>query len=97
MGRVTLRIGLPAEQYQGIRKDVVHVGGRLTLADEAGPFGNPSSDSSRTMVTPSTTRALAVIFVPRQLAVSQVERALDVTAARVIRFAGGREVARVLI
>ena len=38
--------------------------GRLTLADDAGPFGNPTSDSARTMVTTATTRALVVIFVP---------------------------------
>ena len=38
--------------------------GRLTLADDAGPFGNPTSDSARTMVTTATTRALVVIFAP---------------------------------
>src|SRR6185503_17725909 len=54
-GDVTLRLG---EEYAGIRKDAVHVAGRLTLADEAGAFGNPTSDSARTMVTPATTRAL---------------------------------------
>ena len=54
----------PGEEYAGIRKDVVHVEGRLTLADDAGPFGNPTSDSARTMVTPATTRALVVIFAP---------------------------------
>ena len=41
-----------ARQYAGIRKDTVHVAGRLSLADGAGPFGNPTSDSARTMVTP---------------------------------------------
>jgi DNA/RNA-binding domain of Phe-tRNA-synthetase-like protein len=38
-GDVTLRLGLPGEEYAGIRKDAVHVAGRLTLADEAGAFG----------------------------------------------------------
>src|SRR5580765_4258599 len=63
-GGVTLRLGRPGEEYAGIRKDVVHVTGRLTLADEVGPFGNPTSYSARTMVTVATTRALVVIFVP---------------------------------
>src|SRR6185295_9879803 len=63
-GDVTLRIGQPGEEYAGIRKDTVHVDGRLTLADERGPFGNPTSDSARTMVTTSTVRALVVIFCP---------------------------------
>ena len=45
---IELRLGRDGEEYQGIRKDVVHVAGRMTLADERGPFGNPTSDSART-------------------------------------------------
>jgi DNA/RNA-binding domain of Phe-tRNA-synthetase-like protein len=84
-GGVTLRLGRPGEEYAGIRKDVVHVTGRLTLADEAGPFGNPTSDSARTMVTVATTRALVVIFVPSSVA-SIAERVLDLTRSRVRQF-----------
>src|SRR5262245_62088728 len=50
-GDVELRLGRPDEAYPGIRKDAVHVAGRITLADRIGPFGNPTSDSARTMVT----------------------------------------------
>ncbi len=46
--------GTEGESYPGIRKDVVNVADRLTLADQAGPFGNPTSDSARTMVTEAT-------------------------------------------
>jgi len=84
-GGVTLRLGKPGEEYAGIRKDVVHVTGRLTLADEVGPFGNPTSDSARTMVTVATTRALVVIFVPSSVA-SIAERVLDLTRSRVRQF-----------
>ena len=63
-GDVELRIGRDGESYPGIRKDDVNVGGRITLADRAGPFGNPTSDSARTMVTTETTRALLVVFAP---------------------------------
>jgi DNA/RNA-binding domain of Phe-tRNA-synthetase-like protein len=84
-GGVTLRLGRPGEEYAGIRKDVVHVTGRLTLADEAGPFGNPTSDSARTMVTVATTRALVVIFVPSSVA-SIAERVVDLTRSRVRQF-----------
>ena len=55
-GDVELRIGLAGESYPGIRKDAVHVDGRIALADRMGPFGNPTSDSARTMVTTATTR-----------------------------------------
>ena len=56
-GSAALRVGRAGESYAGIRKDTVHVDGRLTLVDANGPFGNPTSDSARTMVTTATTRA----------------------------------------
>ncbi len=96
-GAVTLRRGEPGEEYAGIRKDAVHVGGRLTLADDAGPFGNPTSDSARTMVTTSTTRALAVIFAPRDLPVSVVEAAARLTSERAARFSGAHETRRFVV
>jgi DNA/RNA-binding domain of Phe-tRNA-synthetase-like protein len=34
------------------------------LADAIGPFGNPTSDSLRTCVTPATRSLLMVIFAP---------------------------------
>src|SRR5204863_10208724 len=43
-GDVMLRLGIEGESYPGIRKDDVNVGGRITLADTLGPFGNPTSD-----------------------------------------------------
>jgi DNA/RNA-binding domain of Phe-tRNA-synthetase-like protein len=63
-GPITLRRGAPGDAYPGIRKDDVHLEGRLALYDEAGPFGNPTSDSLRTCVTPQTGALLMVIFAP---------------------------------
>jgi DNA/RNA-binding domain of Phe-tRNA-synthetase-like protein len=63
-GAVVLRRGGPGEAYQGIRKDEVHLEGRPALCDEEGPFGNPTSDSLRTSVTPETRALLMVIFAP---------------------------------
>jgi DNA/RNA-binding domain of Phe-tRNA-synthetase-like protein len=61
----------------------VHLAGRVTLADTHGPFGNPTSDSARTMVTSETTRAVVVIFAPSVLAAAGcAERAAAVTAER---------------
>jgi DNA/RNA-binding domain of Phe-tRNA-synthetase-like protein len=96
-GEIELRPGRPGEEYAGIRKDVVHVGGRLVVADRRGPFGNPTSDSSRTMVTSATKRALVVVFAPRELDADLVTAALDLTAARALEFTGARETHRVII
>lgn len=93
---VALRLGEPGEAYPGIRKDEVHVGGRLTLADAVGPFGNPTSDSARTMVTASTTEVLTVVFAPASQA-SRLDAVLAATSARLLEHAGGRETLRVVI
>ena len=90
---VMLRLGAPGEGYDGIRKDRVNVEGRLTLADEHGPFGNPTSDSARTMTTPATTEVLVVLYVPAAMPRANGERALALTRARLAQYAGGTEVA----
>jgi DNA/RNA-binding domain of Phe-tRNA-synthetase-like protein len=87
-GPIELRVGREGEEYAGIRKDVVHVAGRLTLADADGPFGNPTSDSARTMVTPSSARVLIVIFAPADTPAARLEDALHLTASRVREFSG---------
>jgi DNA/RNA-binding domain of Phe-tRNA-synthetase-like protein len=84
---VTLRRGRDGEGYEGIRKDRVNVSGRLTLADAVGPFGNPTSDSARTMVTLETTRVLFVIYAPAGTAAAARERADALTTDRVETYA----------
>ena len=71
-----MRLGAEGESYPGIRKDDVNVAGRITVADASGAFGNPTSDSARTMVTPSTTELLIVVYAPAELGQSQLERVL---------------------
>ena len=93
-GDVQLRLGVAGESYAGIRKDDVHVDGRITLADGIGPFGNPTSDSARTMVTTATVRALLVVFAPRDVDERRLTRVLDATSLRMSEFTGCAEVAR---
>ncbi len=88
---VVLRRGGEGEGYDGIRKDRVNVDGRLTLADALGPFGNPTSDSARTMTTTSTTDVLVVLFVPATLGREAGARAVTLTRARLAEYAGGRD------
>ncbi len=93
-GAITLRLGRDGEQYAGIRKDAVHVTGRVTVADEHGPFGNPTSDSARAMVTTATREALVVIYAPLSTQPAELARVLDLTAARISSTCGGTERAR---
>ena len=89
-GDVTMRIGEEGEKYAGIRKDEVNVGGRITVADSQGPFGNPTSDSARTMVTPATTELLIVIYAPIEIPKPQLDRVLQITAERFASIVGGQ-------
>ena len=96
-GDVELRPGRDGESYAGIRKDDVHVGGRITLADRLGPFGNPTSDSARTMVTTETRRALLVIFAPREVVERELVHALETTSRRMTEFTGCTEAVRLIV
>ncbi len=95
-GGVTMRLGIDGEKYAGIRKDDVNVAGRITVADDVGPFGNPTSDSARTMVTPAATELLVVIYAPIEITKPQLERVASVTADRMQQILGGRELSRAL-
>jgi DNA/RNA-binding domain of Phe-tRNA-synthetase-like protein len=95
-GAVTMRLGAEGESYAGIRKDDVNIGGRITVADATGAFGNPTSDSARTMVTTATADALVVIYAPAEIPAAQIRHVLDVTSSRMADIAGGREMARAL-
>ena len=73
---------------------MVHLAGRPALFDNVGPFGNPTSDSARTMVTTETVRALVVVFAPLEIGRDAITDALTQTAACVRETTGGVEQAR---
>jgi DNA/RNA-binding domain of Phe-tRNA-synthetase-like protein len=89
-GAVTMRRGADGESYAGIRKDAVHVGGRITVADDIGPFGNPTSDSARTMVTPSATELLVIVYAPIEVPTSHLDSVLGRTSERLALIVGGQ-------
>jgi DNA/RNA-binding domain of Phe-tRNA-synthetase-like protein len=86
---VVLRRGVPAEAYLGIRKAEVHVEGRPVLVDATGPFGNPTSDSARTMITLETRNALVTVYAPAAYATRRLEQVLEGTEATLTRACGG--------
>jgi DNA/RNA-binding domain of Phe-tRNA-synthetase-like protein len=61
---LVVRLGKEGESYVGIGKERVNVSGRICVADEEGPCGNPSADSARTMITTATERAAWMYFLP---------------------------------
>lgn len=96
-GAVTLRRGGPGDGYEGIRKDRVNLEGRPALFDATGPFGNPTSDSARTCVTPATRSLLFVIFAPASCQAAELREHVRFTAEAIERLippAGTGESAR---
>lgn len=91
---VVLRRGGAGEGYEGIRKSTVNVEGRPVLSDARGPFGNPTSDSARTMITLETRRTLVVAYAPARRLPDAMLGVLDRTEATLLRFCGGARVAR---
>jgi DNA/RNA-binding domain of Phe-tRNA-synthetase-like protein len=94
---VVLRRGAPGEAYEGIRKGEVHVEGRPVLADARGAFGNPTSDSARTMVTERTQTALVTVYAPPGFSHARLSAVLDDTSAALRRFCGGEETERAVL
>lgn len=87
---VAFRRAGAGESHIGIGRGPLNLEGLPILADVQGPFGCPTSDSERTMITLASRQVLLVLFgfdgTP-DLASSQAE-----TAAALERFCQGREV-----
>lgn len=94
---VVLRKGTAGESYEGIRKGPVHVEGRPVLVDAQGPFGNPTSDSARTMITLDAKTALVVAYAPAGYGSPRLGQVLDGTALTLTRHCSGHETQRQIL
>ena len=61
-GNVELRRTAAGKKYKGIGKELINIEYLPTLFDEAGAFGNPSSDSERAMVTLGRRGIMSAIY-----------------------------------
>ena len=61
-GDIVFRAGRKGETYKGIGKYDLNLEDLPVFCDAAGPHGSPTSDSERTMVTPSTERVAAILI-----------------------------------
>ena len=83
---IALRHGAPGESYQGIGKQTWHLEGRPVLADTAGPFGSPISDSTRSMITESARDILIVIYAPEAASAVSLDQAITNLSLRLSQF-----------
>ncbi|MBU1151427.1 hypothetical protein KJ632_01200 [Patescibacteria group bacterium] len=59
---IIFRIGNRGESYKGIGKEIINVADLPLFADEEGPFGSPTSDSEKAMITLNSKRVMIVII-----------------------------------
>jgi DNA/RNA-binding domain of Phe-tRNA-synthetase-like protein len=57
-----LRKGRAGEPYEAIGRGLLNIENLPVLSDARGPFGSPTSDSERSMITGETRRLLMVLF-----------------------------------
>ena len=61
-GDVILKRAPEGTHYEGIGKSSINIGCLPVLCDEAGPFGNPTSDSQRAMLRDGMHRIFTVVY-----------------------------------
>lgn len=76
---VVFRIGKPGESYKGIGKEIINVADLPVFVDEIGPFGSPTSDSERAMITLNTKKVMIVIisFTGKERLKGQLQRTIN--------------------
>jgi len=62
VGAITFRAGGSGETYKGIGKDLINLESLPVFVDDTGPFGSPTSDSERAMITPSTLHVAMMVI-----------------------------------
>lgn len=61
-GGISFRVGKPGESYKGIGKEAINIAELPVFADDEGPYGSPTSDSEKAMITSNTNRAMIVLI-----------------------------------
>jgi len=56
------RVGVQGESYKGIGKEIINIEGLPVFADSSGPFGSPTSDSERAMISLATRSMMMIII-----------------------------------
>jgi DNA/RNA-binding domain of Phe-tRNA-synthetase-like protein len=87
-----LRHGAAGEKYEGIGKQTWHLEGRPVLADPAGPFGSPISDSTRSMITESAKQIMIVIYAPARVSDASLNLAMTRLKERLTQLASASNV-----
>jgi DNA/RNA-binding domain of Phe-tRNA-synthetase-like protein len=90
-GYVEIRHGKPGEQYEGIGRQILRLEARPIFADNVSPFGSPISDSTRTMITHSTSSVLVIICAPASSGDAALRASLSRMGERLVTWCGAMD------
>ncbi|MBD8006128.1 B3/B4 domain-containing protein [Bacillus norwichensis] len=88
-GDTELRKGMPEELYEGLNGRKNNAENLLITADDAGPFGSPFVDSTRTAVTTSTTNALQIAYLSPKIELHNAQKLVESLASMFTHINGG--------
>lgn len=74
-GNVLIRLGKKTDEYYGIGRGKLNIENIPLYEDDLGPFGSGTSDTERTMITPSTKRIL--LFIVSFSGITHLESELE--------------------
>ena len=89
---IELRVGQDGETYEAIARGPFNLANLPVLCDASGPFGSPTSDSARTMVTEECRETLLVLYAFGDG--EGLEPALDAADEALRRYCDGTVTAR---
>lgn len=89
-----LRVGAEGDGYEAIARGPFNLANLPVLCDAQGPFGSPTSDSVRTMVTAACRETLLVVYAFGAGSETRLEAALDSAERAFGRYCDGVVAAR---
>jgi len=87
---VVFRVGASGESYKGIGKEIINIAELPVFADESGPFGSPTSDSERAMITEKTKNIMMVVIAFCKD--SNLEKSLSRVAILLKKYVAARDI-----
>lgn len=94
-GDITWKVAEAGECYKGIGKEEIKIEFLPALFDEEGAFGNPTSDSTRTMITEEAKEVLVCVF--GFSGTEDMEKELDGLEEILKIYCGGEEFERAVL
>jgi len=94
---IDLRVGNDGGTYEAIARGPFNLANLPVLCDGLGPFGSPTSDSARTMVTADCRDALLVLYGFGMTEVEALDSALEAAEEALRRYCDGEVNARWLV